>query len=395
MTTMFGTGGQGFAVSPTALHTHASEVSQLGDQLSHAIDSAERAVLGDQAFGHISVALAFASLIKAVAEPGMSTLSQARTMLTTVNRTITTTAANYDSVEQSNTCRFQPGPGGSAGSSSSTNPLSAGHSTTTGRRSGGNIVNDVQSLEKDISSGSWIQAGLAGMHVVSDAAQILSNPVGAIVSYGLHFLLSAVKPLQEAVGWLVGNPGQVSSYGDSWQHVAQSVNQIGNSFTATVRKDTANWTGSSADGYRAYAAGQADNLSAVATATRAIGGATQVVGQLVKQVQGTIEKLVSQAMQQVIQTALSASFMITIPLVVAEVVNEVVSWIQKIAKVIQDLAGAFNKLEPLMSGLSQLFGHASRSLSSGVKPLAAINHDTVSGISLPTPVGRVTPVLPS
>jgi hypothetical protein len=84
--------------------------------------------------------------------------------------------------------------------------------------------------------------------------------------------------------------------------------------------------------------------------------------------------------------------MITIPVVVAEVVREVISWMQKIASVIQALTSAFNTLQPLMSGLAQLFGSTSRSMASGVGQLSAVAHVSVPGITLPTPVGRVAPI---
>ncbi len=386
------TAALGYTVSPTELRSHANVVAQLTDQLGHTLGSAQQATLGGQAFGEIAVALAFANLIKSVAQPGISALSQAQTMLSTINRTISTTATNYDTVEQSNSSRFQPG-STSGSSATSTNPLIKSSSAAKSGNNGASILTDVSSLEKDISSGSWIQAGMAGMKVVSDVGQIMANPIGAVTSFGLNFLVQHVKPLQEAVGWLVGNPGQVSAYGGSWQSVAQSVTQIGSTFASSVSKDTANWTGQAADNYRAYANDKVNTLNAVAAATKAIGGATQVIGQLVQKVRGIIQDLVSKAMQQIIQTALSASFMITIPVVVAEVVREVVDWMQKIASVIKQLTSAFSTLQPLMGSLQQLFGATSKSMSSGVAPLAAIAPAAVPGISLPTPLGRVAPVV--
>jgi uncharacterized protein YukE len=384
----------GFTVSPNELRNHANVVQQLVNDMEHTIGSAQSAALGSQAFGEIAVALAFANLIKQVASPGVSALSQAQSMLRTINTTISTTARNYDTVEQTNQIRFSPGTGTDGIQGSGSGSLFSSRPTgTVGQRSGANLMNDVSSLEKDISSGSWIQAGLAGMNVISDIGNILSNPVGAIMQFGFGFLMHAIKPLQQAVGWLVGNPGQVTAYGNQWQGVAQQVVQLGHTFSTSLSKDTATWTGATADSYRSYANDKINTLGAVATATRAIGNATQVIGQLVQKVEKIIKDLVSQAMGQIIQTAMSASFMITIPVVVAEVVREVISWMQKIASVIQSLTSAFNTLQPLMSGLAQLFGSTSKSMASGVQPLAAIAHESVPGINLPTPVGRVAPVM--
>lgn len=394
MTTALSTGSSGsFQVVPSELTTHANSITALSGDLGQTVTKAEQSVLGSQAFGVISVALAFANIIKAVASPGTSSLSQATSVLSSISKTITITNTNYGNTEQSNANRFLPALTG-APSTTTSNPLGLSTTPTATHpgNNGASILTDVSSLQTSISSGSWIQSGLAGMKVLSDVNQILSNPIGAVTSFGLNFLVSHVKPLQEAVGWLVGSPGQVNSYAGQWLSIGQSVGTISTSLSKTLTQDTANWTGAAADSYRAVATDKINTLNALASATKTIGSATQVVGQLTGQVQKMIQNLVSQAMQQIIQTALSASFMITIPVVVAEVVREVVSWMQKIASVIQQLTSAFNTLQPLMGTLQQLFGTAGKSLSTGVNQLPTIPAAAVPGITMPTPVGRTAPV---
>jgi hypothetical protein len=387
------TSALGFTVVPSELATHANVLNQLSGQVGQAQGQAQSAMLGGQAFGVISVALAFANLIKGAATPGISALSQAQSVLSTLSKTISTTATNYGNVEQSNASRFQAG-GLTGTPGSSTNSL---FGTTTpnaaSKNSGASILTDVSSLEKDISSGNWIQGGLAGMKVVSDIGGIMSNPIGAVTQFGFNFLIQHVKPLQEAVGWLVGSPGQVSQYGSSWQNVAKTVMQAGTLYNQTLGKDTANWTGAAANSYHATANDKINLLSAVSSATSAVGNATQVVGQLVGKLQKMIQDMVSKAMQQIIQTAMGASFMISIPVVVSEVVQEVVSWMKKIADVIKMLTTAFNTLQPLLSGVTQLFGTANKSLGSGVQALPTIAPAPVAGISMPTPVGRTSPLI--
>lgn len=393
MTTSLGA-ALGFSAAPSELTTHANTVNQVSSQVGQAGTTASQSVLGGQAFGQISVALAFANLIKAAATPGMSALSQAQSTMSLLSKTVGTTATNYTNTEQSNAGRFlSSGLTGTTGTATTTTTaIGTTAVKPTTNNNGANLLTDVSGLEQGISSGSWIQAGLSGMKVVSDVGSILSNPVGAVTSFGLNFLVQHVQPLQQAVGWLVGSPAQVAAYGSSWQNAAKLVTDAGNIYSKTVAQDTANWTGAAASGYKTVAADKANTLQALATATKAVGSATQAVGQLVSQVQQLIQSLVSKAMQQIIQTALAASFTITIPVVVARVVQEVASWMSKIATVIKQLTSAFNTLVPLLSGVTQLFGKASTSLASGVQPLATLPTTTVPGISMPTPVGRVTPL---
>jgi hypothetical protein len=378
----------GFQVVTSDLRTHADVASQVADLLGQARNSGQQAALGDQAFGHIGVALLFSQLLRSAAGPAINLLAQAEATMTAISKNVSTVAANYDTVEHTNTSRFQPGTG-------TTTPIGQQPGLTAlakpTAKSGGNIVTDVTSLEKDIASGNWVQAGLAGMNIVSDVSKILSDPVGAILQYGLSFLMQAVKPLQQAVTWLVGNPSQVASFGNAWHGVSQSVGQAGTTFTNSVTANTASWSGQTADNYKAYAAGQANALTATTSATRTIGSVTQSIGTLVSNVQNLIKQMVSKAMSQIIQTALGASFMITIPVIVAKVVNDVVSWMKKIADVINQLTSSLRQLQPLVGNLTQLVSAVRQVMSSGSKPLAAIPAQSVPGITMPTPLAKILP----
>lgn len=382
--------GPGFQVVTADLRTHAGDASQVATMLGQAHTSGQQAALGDQAFGQIAVALLFSQLIKSAAGPAVNLLAQAQATMTAINKTVATAASNYDNVEHTNTSRFLPSTA-TATTASPSGPASWSTPASPAKSTGGNIMNDVTSLEKDIASGNWVQAGLAGLNVVNDATKVLSDPMGAILQYGLGFLMQAVKPLQQAVGWLVGNPSQVSAYGGAWQGVSQSVGQAGGMFASSVTTNTASWTGQAAATYTSYAANQSSALTALTSATRTIGSMTQSVGTVVGNAQNLIKQLVSRAMSQIVQTALGASFTITIPVIVAKVVNEVVGWMKKIADVINQLTGTLRQLQPLVGSLTQLIGAVQQVVSSGSRPLNTIGSQPVQGITLPS----VAPILPA
>lgn len=371
----------GFQVRTADLRTHATVTAEVAELLGSAHTAGQQTILGDQAFGQIGVALLFSELLRTAAGPAITVLAQAQATMTSISKNVATAAANYDTVDRTNVDRFQPG----TGTATTTTPSSA---TTLPKaaagRSGADIVNDVHSLEQDISSGNWVQAGLAGLDIVSDVTKILSDPVGAILQYGLSFLLKAVKPLQQAVTWLVGNPGQVSAYGSSWHGVSQSVGQADTTFLNSLTTNTASWTGQAAANYKSYAGAQSRALVAASAATGTLGSVTRSIGTLVGNVQDLIKQLVSKAMAQIIQTATASGFMITIPVIVAKVVTDVVNWMKKIAGVINELTSSLRSLRPLIGNLTQLVGSIQTLLSSGGKPLSAISGQSVPGIALPS-----------
>lgn len=372
----------GYQVLTSDLRTHANVAAQVADLLGQAHTSGQQAALGDQAFGQIAVSLLFSQLLRTTAGPAISVLAQAQATMTAISKNVANAAANYDTVDTNNAARFRTGTGTTTPTPQSSVPALAKPASG---NAGGNIVTDVTSLEKDIGSGNWVQAGLAGLKIVSDATKILSDPVGAILQYGLSFLMQAVRPLQQAVSWLVGNPSQVAVYGSAWQGVSHTVGQAGTTFTSSLSTNAATWTGQAASNYKSYAANQADALSAASSATRTLGSVTQSIGTLVATVQDKIKQMVSQAMSQIIQTALGSTFMVTIPVIVAKVVNDVVSWMKKIADVINQLTSSLRQLQPLLGNLTQLVGTIQKAMSGGSKPLGTISEQPVPGISaLPT-----------
>lgn len=373
----------GYQVLTSDLRAHANVAQQVADLLGHAHTSSQQAALGDQAFGQIAVALLFSQLLKTAAGPAISVLAQAQATMTAISKNVSTAAANYDTVDKTNAARFQPGTG--TGTTSTAQSSVPGLAKPGGGANVGSVVTDVTNLEKDIGSGNWVQAGLAGLKMVGDVSKVLSDPVTAILNYGLQFLMQAIKPLQQAVTWLVGNPSQVAAYGSAWSGVSQTVGQAGSTFTSSLNSSTASWTGQAATNYKSYANNQAGALTATSSATRTLGSVTQAIGTLVSNVQNLIKQMVSKAMSQIIQTALGASFMITIPVIVGKVVADVVSWMKKIADVINQLTGSLQKLQPLLSNLTQLVGSIQKLMSSGSKPLSAISPQPVAGIAtLPT-----------
>lgn len=99
----------GYTVTSSALRSHATTVAQLATLVTQAVQAAEQATLGDDAFGHLPVSAAFSALVKLVASPGISALNQAGAALSLINTGVQKIAANYDTTEQNNKSKFAGG----------------------------------------------------------------------------------------------------------------------------------------------------------------------------------------------------------------------------------------------------------------------------------------------
>lgn len=80
------------------------------------------------------------------------------------------------------------------------------------------------------------------------------DPLGAIlksaVEYLLDLLLKTIKPLGDAVDFLLGNPDAIFDHAHKWQDTASDIADLGNQHAATVT-GTAQWKSPGGDNYRA------------------------------------------------------------------------------------------------------------------------------------------------
>ena len=269
------------------------------------------------------------------------------------------------------------------------NPLIAPKQDTSTWHTGINLLDDAVGIRDGISSGSWMATGLSVVSTGMDTLTMVINPVATVVSYGLNFLIERVKPLQDALNWLAGDAAQVSAYGGTWQNVSRTTQQAATSFVNSLTKDTASWIGTAADTYRADAKSKIDALNAAATASGAVGSATQLIGSMVNAVRGMIRDLVTQAVGQVVQTALRALLVVTIPIVAYQAASQIATWMRKIADMVKQLTSSMAKLQPLMTKLQELWTSIKQALSGTARTAETVAADAAHGIDLPP----ATPIL--
>jgi len=56
-----------------------------------------------------------------------------------------------------------------------------------------------------------------------DTLAVVSDPLGALMQYGLSWLMEHIRPLSEALDWLAGDPAQIAAHSQTWRNVASSL----------------------------------------------------------------------------------------------------------------------------------------------------------------------------
>ena len=255
-------------------------------------------------------------------------------------------------------------------------PSTTGTSTTSSTNQVQNLLTHIKSTSDAIDKGDILGSAMGVANVALDVIGVAGDPLGAISSAGVGWVLNAVKFLREPFDILMGSPSAITGSAQSWSTAAQGLTNTAQVYRQASTTQTTSWTGAAGTGYRTTSANQADGLQALAQASQAVSSAMKTAGQAVAQARQTVMNLISQAVQQIIMIcieALSCSWLsfgasiakgiaqsvqkaVTTATKTMQKVKDVVEKLQKIIKTVQQIVQLVQQVKQL---LAQIGGKAS------------------------------------
>jgi hypothetical protein len=234
------------------------------------------------------------------------------------------------------------------------------------------IAEDIELIAQGVRGHSWVDGSLGVVGAGLDALALVSDPVGALLQYGISWLIEHVRPLSEALDWLAGDPGQIAGHALTWRNVASSLRDESDVLARAARFDVSGWRGAAADAYRVWAGQRDESLQALARASDTMAliteGAGMVIGTVRIMVRDAVATVVSRLM--VYAGELVASFGLATPLVVEQVSTLCASWAARISRWLRDLIASIRNLMRESARLGELIetikrwlkgdGHAGR-----------------------------------
>jgi hypothetical protein len=152
------------------------------------------------------------------------------------------------------------------------------------------IAEDIELIGQGVKNGSWIDTSLGVVGAGLDGLAIISDPVGALLQYGVAWIIEHVKPLTEALDWLAGDPGQIAGHAQTWRNVAASLHQSAADAERAVRWDVADWGGVAGPAYRSWAEQQQGAIVGLGKASEAMAAITEGAGALIAAVRGRTQR---------------------------------------------------------------------------------------------------------
>lgn len=234
------------------------------------------------------------------------------------------------------------------------NPLVAAPSAAgPGAWAGVAIAEDIEQIVLGVRSGSWIDGALGAASAGLDALALISDPAGALLQYGIAWLMEHVTPLSEALDWLAGDPAQIAAHAQTWRNVAGRLADEADELIRAVRWDVSEWAGAAADTYRAHAGRRADTLRALGHASEGMALMTEGAGMLIGTVRVMVRDGIATLVSRLVVYAaeLVASLGVATPLVVEQVTTLCASWAARIGRWLKQLISSLRRLGTAMEQL--------------------------------------------
>nr|WP_240948327.1 hypothetical protein [Planosporangium mesophilum] len=218
------------------------------------------------------------------------------------------------------------------------------------------IAEDIELIAQGVKNGSWIDTSLGVVGAGLDALAIVSDPIGALLQYGVAWIIEHVKPLSEALDWLAGDPGQIAGHAQTWRNVAASLRDDAADLDRAVRWDVTDWTGTAGNAYRTWAAQQSQAIGGLAKAADTMAVLAEGAGALIAAVRILVRDAIATCVSRLVVYAAEVvgSLGVATPLVVEQVTTLVASWAAKIARWLKGLLSSLRELGSLTRRLGEL-----------------------------------------
>ncbi|WP_158879633.1 hypothetical protein [Amycolatopsis anabasis] len=228
---------------------------------------------------------------------------------------------------------------------------------------GAGMAQDFIGGTEKILSGDWTEGLLDLAAGGLDIKELIKDPMQALVSMGLGWVIEHVSFLKEPLDWLTGNQDTLDLTVQTWQKISEHIQKTAEDLTESARKDCAHWEGAAADEYRAYLQDQINLYVGLSEGAKGVSGLVDICKSILNVVRTIIRDLIADALAKIIKiltrypppaypAALAAE---GVPFAV-EKATEAMSWVQKLTRVFQKAMNHIAKLGKLLGDAARYLG---------------------------------------
>lgn len=239
---------------------------------------------------------------------------------------------------------------------------------------------------KRLSEGDVTEVGLNAAALGLDLLGVIMDPVGALATAGIGWLIEHLSFLREPLDWLAGNGDKIKAAVGTWNQVSVAIAQIADEQNKAVQSQVGSWQEAAAERFRSSQSQLAAEMTAVSKSCAAVGEQVATAGTITAAVRGMLRDLIAMFIYEVIRNAIIAlaSSYVSLGSSIAAfsawavgrgaaVLGKVTQQIAKLVKIITRIAGRlknlFAKLGDVLARLAR-FGKGGRAVDTPSAPHA-------------------------
>jgi hypothetical protein len=235
-----------------------------------------------------------------------------------------------------------------------------------------------------LGEGDATELGLNAAALGLDALGMFMDPVGALATAGIGWLIEHLSFLREPLDLLAGNSDKIKAAVGTWNQVSVAIAQIADEQNKAVQSQVGSWQEAAAERFRSSQGQLADEIAAVSKSCAAVGEQIATAGTITAAVRGMLRDLIAMFIYEVIRNAIIAlaSSYVSLGSSIAAfsawavgrgaaVLGKITQQIAKLMKVITRIAGRlkdlFSKLGDVLARLAR-FGRGGRGVDAPSAP---------------------------
>lgn len=235
------------------------------------------------------------------------------------------------------------------------NPLIADVEDSTTATSGLWLVEDVQTLIDSIESGTWIDGTIGGITVGLDALSVAMDPLGALASMAIGWLIEHVKPLSDALEEVTGDADKVKSYAKTWENVSTALVGAGTDLQTAAHKDLETWESPAAYSYSVHADYTTNAVGGIGALAGVMSAATEGAGMLVATTRDIVRDLIADCVATLLVRVpewlaeVGLTLGLGTPWVISQAASLIAKWVARITGYLNSLVTSIQNLNALLA----------------------------------------------
>lgn len=138
--------------------------------------------------------------------------------------------------------------------------------------SGASVTLEIHAIAEGIKSRNWVEGGIGALGVAAEGAGVMVDPIGALASWGVGWMMEHVEPLARILDMLSGDPDQVAAYAQTWLNIATITNTTAEMHEEYVRNDLPDWRDGAGAAYRSWSAERVETMRGLREAAEGMAG---------------------------------------------------------------------------------------------------------------------------